>query len=148
MRPLLLLALLTLLPAGAAAQAEPAPGGVALPPELDRVLRDYERAWRDRDPRRLADLFHDAGHALPPGNPPLRGRTAISRHYRDAGGPLHLRALAYATSDTVGYIVGMYGHAPDRDAGKFLLAMRRSSRTQPWLIAADMDNSISRPEAP
>jgi len=117
---------------------------VELPPTLDRVLRDYERAWQARDPMALATLFADDGFVLSNERPPVRGRAAIRGAYKDGGGPLSLRALAYATEGPVGYIIGAYGpRAGAKDTGKFVLALRRGPEGR-WLIAADMDNS-SRP---
>ena len=116
----------------------------SLPPELDRVLRDYERAWAAKDARALADLFTEDGFVLADGSPPVRGREAIRQAYSDAGGPLWLRSLGHATDGDVGYILGVYTHKPDGPlAGKFVLTLRRHSGG-PWLIAADMDNSIAR----
>ena len=117
---------------------------VALPAELDRVLRDYERAWRARDAAGLAALFAEDGFVLSQGIQPVRGRAAIERQYAESGGKLSLRALAFSTADTVGYILGAF--APDSgaaDVGKFVLALRRSPGGA-WEIAADMDNSIRR----
>jgi len=114
---------------------------VTLPPELDRVLRDYERQWQARDAAALAALFLPDGFVLQSGRPPVRGRAAIAEAYRGSGGPLVLRALAYAVADTVGYIIGGYAAASGQeDGGKFILALRRE-RDGPWRIAADMDNS-------
>lgn len=127
-------------------RSQAAPGrtplpSVALPPELDRVLRDYERQWQARDAAGLAALFLPDGFVLQSGRPPVRGHAAITEAYRGAGGPLALRALAYAVADTVGYIIGGYATAPGQeDGGKFILALRRE-RGGPWRIAADMDNS-------
>ncbi len=87
---------------------------VQLPPALDRVLRDYEAGWKAKDGKGLA------------------------------GGDGHLRALGYSTADTVGYIVGGYGYAPNTgDVGKFVLAVRKGSDGR-WLIAADIDNGNGR----
>ena len=120
---------------------------VALPPALDRVLRDYERAWRARDPAALAALFTDDGFVLSGGRPPVHGRAAIAAHYAGSGGALHLRAVAYAADDTVGYIIGMYGAtATEPPMGKFVLALRRAPGGA-WRIAADMDNP-NRPMRP
>jgi len=125
--------------AGAANQAVVEP----LPPELDRVLRDYERAWRERDARALADLFAEDGFVLSDGSPPVRGREAIRAAYSNAGGPLWLRSLGHATDGDVGYILSVYTHQPDGPlAGKFVLTLRRHEGG-PWLIAADMDNAIT-----
>jgi len=141
------------LAAGPPASAQDAPAGsaaavpsVELPPDLARVLRDYERAWAASDAAGLAGLFTDDGFALPSGRPPVRGREAIAEHYRNAAGPLGLRALAYATEGSVGWIVGAYGYGEDAaDRGKFVLALRREADGA-WHIAADMDNANRRPE--
>lgn len=128
-------------PAPAPAPAPEAPS-VALPPELDRVLRDYEAGWRAGDEAALAALFAPDGFVLSPGRPPVRGRDAIRHVYREMAGPLHLRALAYATDGSTGWIVGQYRAHPDQpDAGKFVLALRRGEDGR-WLIAADMDNHV------
>lgn len=143
---LLALAVLCAAPAAARAQSEATSlPSVTLPPDLERVLRDYENAWRARDADALATLFHEDGFVLSVGQPPVHGRTAIRARYAASGGELHLRALAWAASDTVGYIIGAFGARPDRDSGKFVLALRRASVRQPWLIAADMDNPDARP---
>ena len=120
---------------------------IALPAELDRVLRDYERLWRARDAKGLASLFTTDGFVLSSGQPPVRGRAAVQARYTGQGGPLHLRAVAYATDDTLGYIVGTYGGTQsEMNEGKFILLLRRAPDRR-WLIAADMDNS-SRPPRP
>lgn len=138
----------TILPSSAAGQAASGTDTmptVTLPAELDRVLRDYEKSWRARDPKGLASLFTADGFILSGGRPPIRGREAVEARYTGQGGPLHLRAIAYATDDTVGYIVGTYGGTPSQiNEGKFILLLRRAPRGQ-WLIAADMDNPNTPP---
>ena len=129
-------------PCDAGAQEDVAP--VALPIEIDRVLRDYEAAWQASDPARLARLFHPQGFVLSSGRPPVRGRSAIEQHYARAGGELHLWAIDYVVSDTAGYIVGFYRGAAPGPEGKFVLALRRDRADAPWLIGADMDNRNSR----
>lgn len=148
MRALRLALLLLVLPVCLQAQAgapAPAAPSVTLPAELDRVLRDYERHWQARDLTALAGLFTEDGMALSNGRPPARGRPAIMDAYKGGGGELRLRALAFATADTVGYIIGGYRWgAATEDMGKFVLALRRRAG-EPWLIAADIDNSNRRP---
>ncbi|MDX2206086.1 MAG: nuclear transport factor 2 family protein [Gemmatimonadales bacterium] len=144
MRRFLSLALLvTALSARAAAQQTEPPtvASVTLPDELDRVLRDYERAWRVGDVPALVALFTDDGFVLQPGRPPVRGHSALAERYAgQGGGLLKLRALAYATADSVGYIIGAYQYGDDpADLGKFTLTLRRNS-TGRWLIVSDMDN--------
>lgn len=134
-----------------AAQSAPAsltPPSVTLPAELDRVLRDYERLWRAGDAAALSRLFAEDGFVLQSGRPPVRGRAAIATAYAgQGGGELRLRALGYATADTVGYIVGAYAYGADDDVGKFTLTLRRT-RGGPWVIFSDMDNASRRPTRP
>src|SRR5688500_15802950 len=56
----------------------PLPAVISLPPAFDRVLRDYEAAWRDGDGPRLAALFTEDGFAVQNGSPIRRGRAAIA----------------------------------------------------------------------
>ncbi len=114
---------------------------VSLPSELDRVLRDYEQGWRAGDAAGLASLFTPDGFILRPRNQPVRGRAAIESAYQNAGGNLQLRALEYAQSDSIGYIIGGYGYqAEGPDSGKFILTLRLLEDGK-WYISADMDNS-------
>jgi ketosteroid isomerase-like protein len=136
----LLASLVLLAPADAAAPV----ASVVLPPDLARVLRDYETAWREKDAKALAALFTEDGFVLSPGQPPVRGRAAIEAAYSGKGGPLALRALHFATDGKVGYIIGGYaGKAGDPDDGKFTLTLRKTRGR--WLIVSDMDNPNSRP---
>lgn len=117
------------------------PNSVQLPLPLARVLRDYEAGWAKGDARALAQLFTPDGMALPNGRPPAAGRPAIVEAYSGGGGPLRLRALAWAAADSVGYIIGGYRYGPgDGDIGKFILALKRQGTGQ-WLITADIDNA-------
>lgn len=127
------------------ARGQTALPSVTLPADLDRVLRDYERGWEQRDPKAVARLFATDGFALPSGQGPARGRAAIEAAYQGQGGPLRLRALAYGVSERVGYIIGAYtyGERSSPDQGKFVLVLTRDA-SGTWLIAADMDNSIKR----
>jgi ketosteroid isomerase-like protein len=128
--------------------AAPALPSAALPPELERVLRDYERAWAARDAAGLAALFAEDGFVLANHRPPARGTEAIRQAYAGAGGPLALRALAHATQGDVGWIVGAFAREKGADdMGKFVLALRRGADGR-WLIAADMDNANRRPPPP
>jgi hypothetical protein len=119
-------------------QQAPAPlPSVTLPPELDRVLRDYERHWKASDGAALSALFTEDGFINRNGW--IRGREAIRQAYARSGGDLRLRAVGYAAGDTVGYIVGgyRYGEAAS-DGGKFILTLRRAPRGE-WKIAAALD---------
>ena len=119
---------------------------VTLPPELDRVLRDYEVAWRKGDGAALAMLFAEDGFVLPSGAPPVRGRAAIQAYYKGPGGPLVLRGLYFATDGRVGYIIGAFSRQEGQpDVGKFTLTLRKDSNGR-WLIMSDMDNGNRRPQ--
>lgn len=144
MRTLLTILLCCILSAGGVfAQQTTQPNAlpsVTLPPDLERVLRDYERAWRAHDAAALAALFAADGFVLRSGHPPVHGREAIEEAYRDSGGRLHLRALAFERADSIAYIIGGYTSTPQwPDAGSFVLTLRRASGGR-WLITADMDN--------
>lgn len=130
----------------AKAQAHP---DVTLPPELDRVLRDYERAWRAGDATALAALFAEDGFVLQGNRPPVRGRAAIQAAYEGQGeAPLCLRALAYSVEGSNGYIIGAYGYGDTPgDMGKFTLTLRRTPGG-PWMIFSDMDNLNAPPKPP
>ena len=117
---------------------------VSLPPDLARVLTDYEKLWFHRDSAALARLFTEDGFVLPSGNPMIRGRAAIERYYTGPGAPLSLRAVAFATEGNVGYIIGAFTTSADAaDRGKFTLTLRRDPSGR-WLIVSDMDNGNGR----
>lgn len=129
-----------------AAPSTQVPPVISLPPAFDRVLRDYETAWRDGDGTRLAALFTEDGFAVQSGSPIRQGRAAIAAGITKPGGALQLTAYAYSSSGDVGYIVGGYRYPTTVGAGgRFVLALR-SDASGRWLIAADLDNSGPRPE--
>ncbi len=148
MKKIALTVLLSL--AAASAALAQAPASVALPPEVDRVLRDYEKAWVANDQAALAKLFTVDGMALPSGQKPAQGDDAIRKAYsKGAGSLLSLRAIAYGTSGELAYVIGGFGSTADKpDFGKFVLVLRKVEGR--WLIVADMDNSNTpnRPSAP
>jgi len=139
-----LAAALLLCGAGTRADELPSHPSVPLPPELARVLTDYEAAWQAKDAAGLASLFAEDGFVLSSGRPPVRGRAQIEERYQGSGGPLTLRALAYATADSIGYNIGGYSRqAGDPDTGKFTLTLKMDPDGR-WLIMSDMDNGNQR----
>ncbi len=121
---------------------------VPLPAALDRVLRDYEQAWRTGDAKALAELFAEDGFILQSNQPPVRGRAAIEAAYASQGSsPLRLRALAYAAEESTGYIIGAYTYGSNvGDTGKFTLTLKRVAGG-PWMIFSDMDNTNTPPQS-
>lgn len=124
------------------------PATVALPAEIDRVLKDYEKAWIAKDTGALAKLFTADGMALPSGQMPAQGEESIRKAYsQSVGAPLNLRPVAYSASGELAYVIGGWGGASDKpEFGKFVLVLRRVNGL--WLIAADMDNSNMPRRAP
>jgi ketosteroid isomerase-like protein len=120
--------------------------GVELPRDLARVLTDYETEWR-RGGGAVAQLFTEDGFVLSGGRPPIKGRAAIAEHYGSGGGgPLSLRAIAYAAEGGVAYIIG--GYTTERgapDIGKFTLTLRKRPDGR-WMIVSDMDSPNRRPQ--
>lgn len=133
------------MPTSGAAVRQAMPPSVALPAPLERVLRDYERAWAARDAAGLAALFAEDGFVLSGSRPPVHGREAIEAHYQGRGGPLSLRAFAFAAEGATGYIIGGYAEREgEPDAGKFTLTLVKRSDGH-WLIMSDMDNGNGAP---
>ena len=144
-KPLLTIVLPALAPVSVSAQDAPHPQpSVALPAELDRVLRDYERHWKAGDADALAALFVPEG-LIVRGGTWIRGTDAIREAYESAGGSLRLRAVEFAKNDGLGYILGAYGYGDEpsfEDGGLFVLTLRTDANGR-WLIVSDMDRSGS-----
>jgi len=141
-------ALLALVCAAATASAQPLPT-ITLPPDVDRVLQDYARAWQANDTAALAGLFTPDGMALPSGKPPAQGAEAVRSAYaQGAGTPLLLRPIAFGASGELAYVIGNWGPSAEKaDYGKFTLVLRRNAEGR-WLIVSDMDNANAPPRRP
>lgn len=133
-------------PSSSKPPAAPCPqASVTLPAPLDRVLRDYELAWSKGDAKALAALFAEDGFVMSMGDTPVRGRDQIAARYTGSGGaPLSLRAIAFSTEGSTGFILGCYApQANEPDIGKFTLTLRQDKSGR-WLIFSDMDNPNRR----
>ncbi|HEX2455000.1 MAG TPA: DUF4440 domain-containing protein [Vicinamibacterales bacterium] len=127
------------------APSMPPQPSVTLPPDLARVLTDYEAAWAARDAAALARLFADNRVVVPNACPPVKGRAAVQQCYTGSGGALSLRAVAFGTDGSLGYIIGAYTQQKGQpDGGKFTLTLLKEEGR--WLILADMDRSYPRPQ--
>lgn len=120
---------------------------VQLPPDLDRVLRNYEAAWSGPEPAVRARLFSPDGFVLTVGRPPIRGRAAIEKYYSGPGAPLALRAMAYRQDGQVAFIIGGFAREKGQpDRGKFTLTLEKDA-TGAWLIVSDMDSTNHPPQS-
>jgi lysophospholipase L1-like esterase len=109
------------------------------------VLTDYEAAWRAKDSAALSLLFAENGFVLPDYAPMVRGRAAIEELYRGKGGPLFLRAVAFAAYGKSGHILGAFSNqAGGPDGGKFVLTLEKADSGK-WMIVSDMDNGNQPP---
>ncbi len=148
MRVLSVLLALTVSAATVQAQTPEPPAPLAsinLPPELQRVLTDYETQWRFGGDS-LMKLFTEDAILTVGGKPPARGRAAIGAHFAGPKGPLALRAIAYAAEGNIAYIIG--GYTMERgapDIGKFVLTLKKAPNGR-WLIFTDMDTGNSAPQ--
>jgi len=109
---------------------------VTPPPEVARVLTDFERGWQSLDKSFFAALFTEEG-LLQWGDDWARGRRAIRNALLGKAGGLRMRAQAFETHDSLGFIAGMYGFYRDTtwvDQGRYALTLRRT-KTEPWQIA-------------
>lgn len=118
---------------------------IELPQALDRLLRDFERHWRSRDQEALAGLFTEDG-IMQWGDAWRRGRPSIRIALLDGGGSdLRLWAQAFGVNDSLGYIVGSFGHrtlAHLSDLGRLHLSIRRG-QDDAWRIAAAVLNEVN-----
>lgn len=114
---------------------------VELPPELDRILREYEQHWRAGEAEALVALFTEDGFVARRGGW-IRGRQGLRQSLEGTSSHLRLRAVAYEIDDRVGYIIGAYRYGQEsEDRGMFILTLRRGQAGR-WLITADLDGSI------
>lgn len=115
---------------------------IELPPQLDRVLREYEQHWRAGNAEELVALFTEDGFVARRGGW-IRGREGLRQSLQGTSSDLRLRAVAYEVDGRVSYIIGAYayGEEPSADRGMFILTLRRAADGR-WLITADLDGSI------
>ena len=132
-------------------QTDPAPADqppvVSLPADLNRVLRDFEKAYASKDGAAVASLFLPDGMEMLANRPPVRGRDAVEKFYSGASQSIVFRPFVFAESGDVAFIIGGYSPAPGggADANKFVFTLRKVDGK--WLIESAMSNS-NRPQQP
>jgi predicted TIM-barrel fold metal-dependent hydrolase len=120
---------------------------IELPGALDRVLRDFETHWRSRDREALAGLFTEDG-IMQWGDQWRRGRPSIHIALLEGtGSDLRLWAHAFEMHDSLGYVVGSYGHrtlAHLSDLGRLHFSLRKG-QDGVWRLAAAVLNNVDPP---
>jgi uncharacterized protein (TIGR02246 family) len=128
---------------------------VALDPGVRAVADAYRAAMLAGDASAAASLYRDDGVDMPPGKPPIEGRTAIERYYRELFGACRfttfdlnhteMRAsgdMAFATG-TSRTTITPAGGPPVEDAGKYLVVLKRTDGR--WKVAYSIYNSDHAP---
>lgn len=139
----------------AALMLVPLRGGMVGMPDKDpsilAVADSYQAAMLAGDPAAAAGLYQEDAVEMPPGKPPVRGRAAIERYYRELFGgcrfiefvlvhtELHASGdVAYAAG-TSRSTVAPNGGPPIEDAGKYLVVLKREGGR--WKVSYAVYNS-------
>jgi ketosteroid isomerase-like protein len=157
MMRLRLLALAATLAAALASPVHAQPGAaaplptpeIALPTEIDRVLRDFERAWAAEDEAGIAALFTEDGYVGTFWGWAV-GRDTVRAMHRLAMEQIRIRAHAFAAGDSVGYVIGSFRFDESgRDTGNIIFLLRRAPDGR-WMIAGTLsgDRNADPPPPP
>jgi len=107
--------------------------------ELGQMNRDFAAALNARDARAAAALYAEDAVLIPPGEPILRGRSAIEEYWRGAIESGGIRDVSVETMDahssgSLGYETGSFlltVNGPDGepvvDRGRYVEVLRRES---------------------
>ena len=113
---------------------------IALPPEIDRVLRDYERAWAAGDEAGIAALFTEDGYVGTFWGWAV-GRDTVRAIHRFAMEQIRVRAHAFEAGENVGYVIASFRFEESgRDTGKIVFLLRRAPDGR-WMIAGTLDGA-------
>ena len=119
--------------------------GVAAPdPEILKVADAYAAAMRAGDAAAAASVFADDAVEMPPGRPPVRGRSAIEAYYTGLFGSVRFLAFTLfhtevRVSGDVAYVTGTsrqtvaVGDARHEESGKYLVVLKRMGGN--WKVA-------------
>jgi uncharacterized protein (TIGR02246 family) len=106
---------------------------------IQRVINEFEAAFNAKSAAKLASFYTDDATLLPPGSPPIKGRSEIQRFWQnflDAGaadGKLH--TVSVESSGELAYEIGTYdatvplaqGVGTVRSSGKYLVVWKRQA---------------------
>ena len=116
---------------------------VAMPSDVERLLREYEAAWRTGDAHALANLFTEDGYVLPPNGPQVEGRVSIEAHFQDVEGVITLEPDRVAIDDEVGSVGGRVRSGAN-SVETFSFVLRRDAEGR-WRIVSHLRAPRARP---
>ncbi|HEY6050618.1 MAG TPA: SgcJ/EcaC family oxidoreductase [Thermoanaerobaculia bacterium] len=134
-------------------------GVPAIDPAIAQVAETYRTAVLAGDAAGAASVFLDDGVEMPPGHPPVRGRAAIERYYRECfAGPCRFTGFVLSPWDVtvagkVAYNVGASrqtitaGGSTIECSSKYLVVLRRDGGGA-WKVAYAIYNIDAPPPAP
>jgi uncharacterized protein (TIGR02246 family) len=126
-------------------------GTTAEDPAIREVADAFQSAMRGGDAAAAAAVYRDDGVEMPPGRPPIQGRTAIEGYFREMfrGCRFTTFALSHAelrASGDVAFATGTSrtaitpnGGPPVEDSGKYLVVLKRTDGR--WKVAYSIYNS-------
>lgn len=136
-------------------------GVPATDPAIERVAEAYRTAVLARDAAAVAAVFRDDAVEMPPCHPPVRGRAAIERYYREFfGAPQKLTEFLLSPSEVVvagdfAYNVGtarrtisVPGGPPLAGSGKYMVLLKRSGADWKVAYAIYNDDQAAPPMPP
>lgn len=134
----------------AMAAGAPIRGGMNGVPASDPAIAAVQEAYRSAvvagNAAAVAAVFGEEGVEMPPASPPVRGRAAVERYYRELfGSGVRFQTFALTASDTrvsgdVAYVTGTSrqtvappGAPASECTGKYLVVLRRERGS--WKVA-------------
>lgn len=128
-------------------------------PSIEKMAEAYRKAVLAGNAAAVGATYVRDAVEMPPGCPPLKGRAAIERYYRELfAGPMRIRDFAFthletASAGNIGFTTGMYRRTllpksgePIEDSGSFVVIVKRDARG--WKSAYVIYNSDHPPAMP
>ena len=125
---------------------------------IEKTTESYRKAVLAGDAAAVGATYSRDAVEMPPCRPPLKGRDAIERYYRDMfGGPMKIAAFSFTRLETaaagnIGFAIGGYqrtlipnGGESVEDSGSFAVIVKREGGT--WKAAYVIYNSDRAPAA-
>jgi ketosteroid isomerase-like protein len=126
---------------------------------IEKTTEAYRKAVLAGDTSAVGATYGRDAVLMPPSHPPLKGRAAIERYYRELfGGPMKIADFTFthletATAGNIGFTTGAYKQKllpksgePIEDSGSFVVIVKRD--VSGWKSAYVMYNSDRPPAMP